>query len=144
MVSWIQTFFYIIILFYICWFFFFRKHIIPNCIRDIEMIFRHIQNLIWICGWRLDLQVDPMEIRFIISRKLRSRMCEQVIASWLLGPHGPDRANNHWPSKQSYKNMFKLRRPNLVLRDPTNGKIECYQVDVGISHWYLCSTSLPF
>jgi len=33
------------------------------------MIFRPIQNLIWICGWRLDLQVDPMKIRFIIFSK---------------------------------------------------------------------------
>jgi hypothetical protein len=63
-------------------------------------IFWSIQNSIWICGWRLARQVDPIKIGFTGSPTLRPTTCGWRVVFQLFGAPNQYRAPNlrsSWP-----------------------------------------------
>ena len=100
-----------LIFFYFLIFFSFRKHITLDCMSDARTVLRPIPGTIRICGWRLHLTVDPIEIGFMISPTLRPRINGWVVVYWLLVGHYWDRASNLQTSRQLYENKLKLRHP---------------------------------
>jgi hypothetical protein len=75
-------------------FFIFRRPIIVGWGRDMGTILRPIQNLIRICGWRLDRPVDPIKIDCMGSPTLRPRTCRRPVVSQPLGAPNQHRAPN--------------------------------------------------
>jgi hypothetical protein len=69
----------------ITFYFIFRRPIIIGWGRDMGMIFWPIRNSIWICGWRLDRQVDPIKIGFTGSPTLRPTTYGRPVVFQLLG-----------------------------------------------------------
>jgi hypothetical protein len=99
-------------------FFFIRKHITPDCRRNIGAILWPIQNSIRIYGWRLDHLVDLIEIKFMVSSTLWMRICGWLVVYRPLVPRNQVWANNLWLCKQLYENKLKLRWLELMLRWP--------------------------
>jgi hypothetical protein len=101
----VQPFYFVS--YYVYWieyddFFFiiFRRPIIIGWGRDTWTIFWPIQNLIWICGWRLDRQVDLIKIRFTGAPTLRPTTCGRPVMFQPLGAPNQYRAPNlrsSWP-----------------------------------------------
>jgi len=84
----------------ITFYFIFKRPIIIGWRRDTGMIFWPIRNLIRICGWRLDHQVDPIKIRFTGSPTLRPTTCGRPVVFQPLGAPNQYRAPNlrsSWP-----------------------------------------------
>jgi len=91
--------------------FIFRRPIIIGWGRDMGMIFWPIWNSIWICGWRLARQVDPIKIGFTGSPTLRPTTCGRLVVFQPLGAPNQYRAPNlrsSWPCS------------NTRLNSPTN------------------------
>jgi len=90
--------------------FIFRRPIIIGWGRDTGTIFWPIQNSIWICGWRLASQVDPIKIGFTGSLTLRPTTCGRPVVFQPLGAPNQYRAPNlsSWPCS------------NTRLSSPTN------------------------
>ena len=59
--------------------FIFRRPIIIGWGRDTRRILWPIRNSIWICGWRLDCQVDPIKIGFTGSPTLWPTTCGRLV-----------------------------------------------------------------
>jgi hypothetical protein len=81
-------------------FFIFRRPIIAGWGRDMGTILRPIWISIRICGWRLDLLVDPIKIRCTGSPTLRPRTCKRLVVSQSLGAPNQYRVPNlrsSWP-----------------------------------------------
>jgi len=81
-------------------FFIFRRPIIIGWGRDTRTILWPIRNLIRICGWRLDHQVDPIKIEFTGSPTLRPITCGRPVVFQPLGAPNQYRAPNlrsSWP-----------------------------------------------
>jgi hypothetical protein len=81
-------------------FFSFRRPIIIGWGRDMGTICWLIRNSIWICGWRLDRQVDPIKIGFMGSPTLRPTTCGRPVVFQPLGAPNQYRAPNIrslWP-----------------------------------------------
>jgi len=78
----------------------FRRPIIIGWGRDTGTIFWPIQNSIWICGWRLDSQVDLIKIGFTGSPTIRPITCGRPVMFQPLGDPNQYRAPNLrslWP-----------------------------------------------
>jgi len=86
MVSWISIIFLLIFLKLACWLLFFRKYKSLNFRRDTRTILQSIQNSIWICGWRQDHPVDPIEIKFtrIYGRVIVYQLLDARYKFWAL------------------------------------------------------------
>jgi len=98
-------------------FFILRRPIIASWGRDTGTILRLIQNLIRICGWRLDHPVDPIKIGFTGSPTLQLRTCGWLVVFQPLGAPNQNRAPNLrslWPCSNtrlsSPKNTTTYRR----------------------------------
>jgi hypothetical protein len=76
----------------------FRRPIIAGWERDMGTIFRPIQILIQICGWRWDHMVDSKKIGSTGSPTLRPKTCGRPVVSQPLGAHHQYRA----PSLRSW------------------------------------------
>ena len=84
----------------ITFYFIFRRPIIICWGRDTRRILWPIRNSIWICGWRLDCQVDPIKIGFTGSPTLRLTICSRPIVLQSLGAPNQYRTPNlrsSWP-----------------------------------------------
>jgi len=92
-------------------FFIFRRPIIIGWGRDTGIIFWSIRNSIWICGWRLDRQVNPIKIGFTDSPTLWPTTCGRPVVFQPLGALNQYQAPNlrsSWPCS------------NTRLSSPTN------------------------
>jgi hypothetical protein len=81
-------------------FFIFRRPIIIGWGRDTGIIFWSIRNSIWICGWRLDRQVNPIKIGFTDSPTLWPTTCGRPVVFLPLGALNQYQAPNLrslWP-----------------------------------------------
>jgi len=79
-------------------FFIFRRPIIIGWGRDTGTILWPIQNLMWICGWRLDRLVDLIKNGFTGSPTLRPTTCGRPVVFQLLRAPNQYRAPNLWSS----------------------------------------------
>jgi len=93
--------------------FIFRRPIIIGWGRDTGTILWPIRNSIWICGWRLARQVDPIKIGFTGSPTLRPTTCSRLVVFQPLGAPNQYRAPNlrsSWLCSNSPRNTITYKR----------------------------------